>query len=109
MSYDIVFIKLEFGENLFWEMLKIDKNWKSYFLFLYFYYSEIILSKEGIKGFKLEVMLEYIWLKFYEVSSCIDVEEFFEKYEKFIEESLGKIYEGESFIVYFCCWVLWFW
>lgn len=48
-------------------------------------------------------MLEYIRLKFYEVSSCIDVEEFFEKYEKFIEESVGKIYEGESFIVYFCC------
>lgn len=88
-------------------MLKINKNRKSYPLPLYLHYSETTLSKEGIKGSKLEVTLEYTRLKPYEVSSRTDVEEFLEKYEKPTEESAGKIHEGESFIVHSCCWVSW--
>lgn len=84
-------------------MLKINKNRKSYPLPLYLHYSETTLSKEGIKGSKLEVTLEYTRLKPYEVSSRTDVEEFLEKYEKPTEESAGKIHEGESFIVHSCC------
>lgn len=45
------------------------------------------LSKEGIKGSKLEVTLEYTQLKPYEVSSRTDEQEFLEKYHKPTEES----------------------
>ena len=80
------------------EMLKIKKKRKSYPLHLNLHYSETTLSKEGIKGSKLEVTLEYTRLKPYEVSSRTDVEEFLEKYEKPTEESPGKIDGGESFM-----------
>ncbi|XP_078344796.1 uncharacterized protein LOC144630322 isoform X2 [Oculina patagonica] len=48
---------------------------------------ETTLSKEGIKGSKLEVTLEYTHLKPYEVSSRTDEQEFLDKYEKPTEES----------------------
>ena len=83
------------------KMLKINKKRKSYPLPLYLYYSETTLSKEGIKGSKLEVTLEYTRLKPYEVSSRTDVDEFLEKYEKPTEESPGKIDDGESFMCLF--------
>ena len=57
---------------------------------LYVPSSETTLSKEGIKGSKLEVTLEYTNLKPYEVSSRTDEQEFLEKYEKPSEESPGK-------------------
>ena len=53
-------------------------------------YSDTTLSKEGIKGSKLEVTLEYTQLKPYEVSSRTDEQEFLEKYHKPTEESPGK-------------------
>lgn len=57
---------------------------------LYVHSSETTLNKEGIKGSKLEVTLEYTHLKPYEVSSRTDEQEFLEKYEKPTEESPGK-------------------
>ncbi|XP_044164205.1 tricalbin-1-like [Acropora millepora] len=48
---------------------------------------ETTLSKEGIRGSKLEVTLEYSPLKTYEVSSRTDEQEFLEKYVKPTEES----------------------
>ena len=60
-------------------------------LLLYLHYSDTTLSKEGIKGSKLEVTLEYTRLKAYEVSSRTLEEEFLEKYEKPTEESPGRI------------------
>lgn len=65
---------------------------------------ETTLSKEGIKGSKLEVTLEYTRLKPYEVSSRTDVEEFLEKYEKPTEESpvsgllLVVVHSGEKLL-----------
>ena len=53
--------------------------------------SETTLSKEGIRGSKLEVTLEYTRLKSYEVSSRTDEQEFLEKYEKPEEDSEGKV------------------
>ena len=53
-------------------------------------YSDTTLSKEGIKGSRLEVTLEYTQLKPYEVSSRTDEQEFLEKYHRPIEESPGK-------------------
>lgn len=67
------------GGNLFWILL------------LYLHYSDTTLNKEGIKGSKLEVTLEYTRLKAYEVSSRTLEEEFLEKYEKPTEESSGRI------------------
>lgn len=52
--------------------------------------SETTLSKEGIRGSRLEVTLEYTRLKSYEVSSRTDEQEFLEKYEKPEEDSEGK-------------------
>lgn len=79
-------------------MSKISKKRKNYSLPLHLHYSETTLSKEGIKGSKLEVTLEYTRLKPYEVSSRTDVDEFLEKYEKPNEESPGEIDDGESFM-----------
>ena len=59
-------------------------------LFL-FAVSETTLSKEGIRGSRLEVTLEYTRLKSYEVSSRTDEQEFLEKYEKPEEDSEGKV------------------
>ena len=98
MSYDVVSTRLEFGEYLFRRNVK---NKSSFPLPLYLYYSETTLSKEGIKGSKLEVTLEYTRLKPYEVSSRTDVEEFLEKYEKPTEESPGKGDDGGSFMYLF--------
>jgi len=62
------------------------------------------LSKEGIKGSKLEVTLEYTRLKAYEVSSRTPEEEFLEKYEKPTEESpvsgllLVVVHSGEKLL-----------
>ena len=53
--------------------------------------SETTLSKEGIRGSRLEVTLEYTRLKSYEVSSRTDEQEFLEKYEKPEEDSEGKV------------------
>ena len=53
--------------------------------------SETTLSKEGIRGSKLEVTLEYTRLKSYEVSSRTDEQEFLEKYEKPEEDNEGKV------------------
>lgn len=53
--------------------------------------SETTLSKEGIRGSKLEVTLEYTHLKPYEVGSRTDEQEFLDKYEKPTEESPGKL------------------
>lgn len=53
-------------------------------------YSDTTLSKEGIKGSRLEVTLEYTQLKPYEVSSRTDEQEFLEKYHRPTEESPGK-------------------
>lgn len=55
-----------------------------------FSFSETTLSKEGIRGSKLEATLEYTHLKPYEVSSRTDEQEFLDKYEKPTEESPGK-------------------
>ena len=68
------------------------------------HYSETTLSKEGIKGSKLEVTLEYTRLKPYEVSSRTDEEEFLEKYEKPTEESPGKIDFMCPLLVTECFW-----
>ena len=90
------------GDNLgkirFREMLKISKKRQSYRLPLYIHYSETTLSKEGIRGSKLEVTLEYTRLKAYEVSSRTDEEEFLEKYEKPTEENPGMIDDREIFL-----------
>ncbi|XP_020623204.1 tricalbin-1-like [Orbicella faveolata] len=65
---------------------------------------ETTLSKEGIKGSKLEITLEYTRLKPYEVSSRTDVDEFLEKYEKPNEESpvsgllLVVVHSGEKLL-----------
>ena len=53
-------------------------------------YSDTTLSKEGIRGSKLEVTLEYTHLKPYEVTSRTEEQEFLDKYEKPTEESPGK-------------------
>ena len=53
--------------------------------------SETTLSKEGIRGSRLEVTLEYTRLKSYEVSSRTDEQEFLEKYEKPEEDCEGKV------------------
>ena len=54
-------------------------------------FRETTLNKEGIRGSKLEVTLEYTNLKPYEVSSRTDEQDFLEKYEKPREESPGKL------------------
>ena len=53
--------------------------------------SDTTLSKEGIRGSKLDVTLEYTHLKPYEVSSRTDEQEFLEKYEKPTEDNPGKV------------------
>ena len=53
--------------------------------------SETTLSKEGVRGSRLEVTLEYTRLKSYEVSSRTDEQEFLEKYEKPEEDNEGKV------------------
>lgn len=65
--------------------------------------SETTLSKEGIKGSKLDVTLEYTHLKPYEVSSRTDEQEFLEKYEKPTEESPGREFaEQDCFLDFHC-------
>lgn len=65
---------------------------------------ETTLSKEGIRGSKLEVTLEYTHLKPYEVSSRTDEQEFLDKYEKPTEESpvsgllLVVVHSGEKLL-----------
>ena len=56
--------------------------------------SETTLSKEGIRGSKLDVTLEYTQLKPYEVSSRTDEQEFLEKYEKPTEDSPGEVLQS---------------
>lgn len=63
---------------------------------------ETTLSKEGIRGSKLEVTLEYTHLKPYEISSRTDEQEFLETYVKPTEESpvcgllLVVVHSGEK-------------
>jgi len=65
---------------------------------------ETTLSKEGIRGSKLEVTLEYTHLKPYEVGSRTDEQEFLDKYEKPTEESpvagllLVVVHSGEKLL-----------
>ncbi|CAH3128724.1 unnamed protein product [Porites lobata] len=66
---------------------------------------ETTLSKEGIRGSRLEVTLEYTRLKSYEVSSRTDEQEFLEKYEKPEEDSevvsgllLVVVHSGEKLL-----------
>ncbi|KAK2560475.1 Tricalbin-1 [Acropora cervicornis] len=65
---------------------------------------ETTLSKEGIRGSKLEVTLEYSPLKTYEVSSRTDEQDFLEKYVKPTEESpvsgllLVVVHSGERLL-----------
>ena len=68
-----------------------ERSYRLLRLLLYLHYSDTTLSKEGIKGSKLEVTLEYTRLKAYEISSRTLEEEFLEKYEKPTEESPGRI------------------
>lgn len=76
-----------------WLLFTQNVKWSCLFLF-----SETTLSKEGIRGSKLEVTLEYSPLKTYEVSTRTDEQEFLEKYVKPTEESPGRAWQvhGEN-------------
>lgn len=61
-------------------ILANEKNLFNLHLDLFFFPSETVLEKEGIKGSRLEVTLEYTALKHVEISSRTDEKEFMEKY-----------------------------